>query len=145
MAPSTQQSGSTDVKKVMISSTAIDLPEHRDLVKDACLRQGMFPVMMEHLPAADADAIAESLRMVNEADIYLGIFAYRYGYVPQGYAISITGMEYNRAVERGIPRLIFLMDEEHDVKPADVERGDGAVKLDAFKERLKVELVVNLL
>ena len=52
MALSTQQSGSTDVKKVMISSTALDLPEHRDLVKDACLRQGMFPVMMEHLNAS---------------------------------------------------------------------------------------------
>src|SRR5438105_1614639 len=48
------------VKKVMISSTARDLPEHRDLVKDACLRQGMLPIMMEHLPASDADAIAES-------------------------------------------------------------------------------------
>jgi Domain of unknown function (DUF4062) len=83
MAPPSQQLGSKDVKKVMISSTALDLPEHRDLVKDACLRQGMFPVMMEHLPAADATAIAESLRMVNEADIYLGIFAYRYGSSPR--------------------------------------------------------------
>src|SRR6266536_2106934 len=143
MAPSTQQSGSTDVKKVMISSTAIDLPEHRDKVLNACLRQGMFPVMMEHLPAADADAIKESLRMVNEADIYLGIFAYRYGYAPKGYDISITEMEYNRAVERGIPRLIFLMDKDHPVKPTDVETGDGAVKIEALKERLKKERVVN--
>ncbi len=61
MASSTQQSGSSDVKKVMISSTAHDLPEHRDLVKDACLRQGMFPVMMEHMAAVDANAIEESL------------------------------------------------------------------------------------
>ena len=106
MPPPTQQSGSTNVKKVMISSTAIDLPEHRDLVKDACLRQGMFPVMMEQMPAANATAIEESLRIVNEADIYLGIFAYRYGYVPEGYDTSITEMEYNRAVQRGIPCLI---------------------------------------
>ncbi len=143
MAPPTQQSGSTDVKKVMISSTAIDLPEHRDLVKDACLRQGMFPVMMEHLPAADADAIAESLRMVNEADIYLGIFAYRYGYVPEGYHISITEMEYNCAVERGIPRLIFLMHKKHPLTAEDFETGESAVKIEALKKRLKVERVVN--
>src|SRR6266568_7801484 len=143
MAPSTQQSGSTDVKKVMISSTAIDLPEHRDLVKDACLRQGMFPVMMEHLPAADADAVAESLRMVNEADIYLGIFAYRYGYVPEGYHISITEMEYNCAVERGIPRLIFLMHKKHPLTAEDFETGESAVKIEALKKRLKVERVVN--
>src|SRR6266571_2587115 len=143
MAPSTQQSGSTDVKKVMISSTAIDLPEHRDLVKDACLRQGMYPVMMEHMAAADATAIEESLRIVNEADIYLGIFAYRYGYIPQGYTISITEMEYNRAAERGIPRLIFLMHKKHPLTAEDFETGEGAVKIETLKERLKEERVVN--
>ncbi len=83
MAPPTQQSGSNDVKKVMISSTAINLPEHRDLVKDACERQGMFPVMMEHLPASSADAIQGSMKMVNEVDAYLGVFAYRYGFIPK--------------------------------------------------------------
>lgn len=63
-------------KRVMISSTVRDLPEHRKEVMDACLRSGMFPKMMEHLPAGDADAIAESLRMVDEADIYVGVFAH---------------------------------------------------------------------
>ncbi|HEY3227878.1 MAG TPA: DUF4062 domain-containing protein, partial [Roseiflexaceae bacterium] len=128
---------------VMISSTARDLPEHRKEVLDACLRQGMFPVMMEHLPASDADAIAESLRMVDEAAIYLGIFAHRYGYVPKGHDISITEMEYNRAVERGIPRLLFLMHEDHQLKAADVEKGAGATKLEAFKARVGVERVAG--
>ena len=143
MQPSSPGAGTTDVKKVMISSTALDLPEHRNQVRDACLRQGMFPLMMEYLPASDAEAIAESLRMVNEADLYLGIFAYRYGYVPKGYDISITEMEYNRAVERGIPRLLFLMHEDHLLRPADVETGAGAVKLEALKARLKTERVMN--
>ncbi len=143
MQPSSPGAGSTDVKKVMISSTALDLPEHRNQVRDACLRQGMFPLMMEYLPARDAEAIAESLRMVNEADLYLGIFAYRYGYVPKGHDISITEMEYNRAVERGIPRLLFLMHEKHPLTAADVEKGEGAVKLEALKVRLKTERVVN--
>lgn len=137
------QISSTGKKIVMISSTARDLPEHRKEVLDACLRQGMFPLMMEHLPANDADAIAESLRMVNEVDIYLGIFAYRYGYIPKHHTISITEMEYNRAIERGIPRLIFLMHEDHPLKAADVERGEGATKLETLKERLKTEQVVN--
>jgi hypothetical protein len=38
---------------VMISSTARDLPDHRQKVMDACIRQDMFPTMMEHLPALD--------------------------------------------------------------------------------------------
>src|SRR5205823_8778659 len=68
--------------RVMISSTARDLPEHRKEVMDACLRQGMFPIMMEHLPASDAEAVPASLKMVDEAEIYLLILAHRYGYVP---------------------------------------------------------------
>ncbi|HKS41868.1 MAG TPA: DUF4062 domain-containing protein [Blastocatellia bacterium] len=134
---------SENKKKVFVSSTARDLPEHRKEVMDACLRQGMFPKMMEHLPASDANAIAESLRLVDEADIYVGIFAHRYGYVPKGYDISITEMEYNRAVELGIPRLIFLTHKEHLFKEDDFETGEGAQKLRAFKERLAVEQVVN--
>ncbi len=128
MAQPSQQPATTGRKTVMISSTARDLPEHRQEVLNACLRQGMFPSMMEHLPASDSEAIATSLKMVDEADIYLGIFAHRYGYVPAGHDISITEMEYNRAVERGIPRLIFLMHDDHPIKAADVEKGEGAVK-----------------
>src|SRR6266566_3212136 len=139
----TQQSGSTDVKKVMISSTAIDLPEHRDLVKDACERQGMFPVIMEHLPASSADAIQASMKMVNEVDAYLGVFAHRYGFIPEGHNISITEMEYNRAVERDIPRLIFIMDKAHPIHIDDVETGEGATKLKAFKDLLTSRNIVN--
>ena len=128
---------------VMISSTALDLPEHRGQVRDACLERGMFPLMMDHLPASSADAIAESLRMVNEAEIYVGVFAHRYGYVPDGHPISITEMEYNRAVERGIPRLIFLMDRTHPIQIDAVEQGEAAGKLNTLKERLKKEQVVK--
>lgn len=133
----------SDRKVVIVSSTARDLPDHREEVMEACLRQGMFPKMMEHLPASDADAIAKSIELVDEADYYVGIFAYRYGYAPKGYDISITEMEYNRAVERNIPRLIFLIHEDHPVKIADVETGEGLEKLKALKERLKTERVVN--
>lgn len=69
---------------VMISSTVRDLHEHRQGVIDACLRQGMFPKMMEHLAAADDGGLAESMRLVDEADVYLDIFGHRYGHVPKG-------------------------------------------------------------
>ncbi|MEE8450450.1 MAG: DUF4062 domain-containing protein [Thermoguttaceae bacterium] len=128
---------------VMISSTIRDLPDHRQGVLDACLRQGMFPKMMEHLPANDDDAIANSLALVDEADIYVGIFAYRYGYIPKGRTKSVTQLEYEHAVKRGIPRKIFVMHKDHPVKPADVETGDGAEKLAKFKEKLKADNFVN--
>ncbi len=129
-------------KTVMISSTARDLPEHRKEAMDACLRQGMFPAMMEHLPANDEEAISASLKLVDEADIYLGVFAHRYGYVPKGHDISVTEMEYNRAVERKIPRLIFVMGKGHLLTADDVEI-ENAAKLKAFKERVQTENIVN--
>lgn len=132
--------------RVYISSTARDLPEHRQEVVEACLRQSMFPVMMEHLPANDAEAILDSLKMVDEADIYVGLFAHRYGYVPKENnprQISITEMEYERAVERNIPRLIFLMDRAHPITIDAVEQGEGALKLVELKKRAEAEKVVN--
>ncbi len=128
----------------IISSTVRDLPEYRDEVMHGCLRLDVFPKMMEHLPALDADAIAASLTLVDQADLYIGIFAHRYGYVPaenNPRQISITEMEYERAVTRNIPRLIFLIDENHPVKPADFDKGASAEKLDAFKRRLNTERV----
>jgi tetratricopeptide (TPR) repeat protein len=132
-----------DVKKVMISSTARDLPEHRRAVEVACERQGMFTVKMEDLPAMDADAIEASLGMVEDADFYVGVFAHRYGYVPDGHDISVTEMEYNRAVELGKPLLIFFMHEDHPVKASDVETGPGAEKLKAFKNRVGKDRVAG--
>ena len=104
---------SKPIRKVMISSTAIDLPQHPKEAMEACLRQGMFPIMMEYLPASDAAAIEASHKMVDDADIYVLILGHRYGYVPRQnnkWRISITEMEYNRAVKREIPVLIFVMD-----------------------------------
>ena len=89
----------------MISSTARDLPDYREQVRDACLEAELQPRMMEHLPASDAGAIEASLAMVDQADVYLGIFAYRYGTILDGRERSITHMEYERATKRGIPRL----------------------------------------
>lgn len=124
---------------VMISSTTLDLPEYRGQVRDACLRASAHPSMMEQLPALDADAICVSRKMVDEADVYVGIFAHRYGHIPVGHHISITEMEYERAVDLGIPRLIFLMHEDVALRATHVDKGEKGEKLDKLKERLKAE------
>jgi hypothetical protein len=130
------------VRVVMVSSTARDLPQHREHVMAACLMQNLFPKMMEYLPASDANAIKSSLQMVDEADLYVGVIAFRYGYVPKGHKVSITEMEYDRAGKRGIPRLMFLMHEDHPLRAADVETGPGAAKLRAFRERIGMDRVI---
>src|SRR5207302_4760000 len=124
-------------KVVMISSTARDLPKHREQVRLACERAGFEPrEMMEHLTAEDASPVEVSLRMVEQADVYLGILAYRYGTIPDGHDISITEMEYDRAVELKKPRLIFCAHKDHPVTITDVDTGPGAAKLQALKDRI---------
>src|SRR5215471_3571479 len=126
----------------MVSSTALDLPRHREQVMGACLMQNLFPKMMEYLPASDANAIKASMQMVDEADLYVGVIAFRYGYVPKGRRVSVTEMEYDRAGERGIQRLMFLMDEDHPLRASDVETGPGAAKIHAFRERIRLNRVI---
>ena len=122
---------------VMISSTARDLPDHREQVRLACIRAGFEPrEMMEHLTAEDASAVDVSLRMVEDADVYLGILAYRYGTIPPGAEISITEMEYDRAVKLDKPRLIFFIHKDHPVTIAEVDTGPSAAKLEALKKRI---------
>ena len=110
---------------------------------EACLQAEVLPKMMENLPATDSDAIDTSLEMVDRADIYIGIFAHRYGYIPEGNEHSITRMEYERAVEKGIPLLIFIVSEDVPVLPKDIDMGEVGAKLLAFKEELLRDHVVK--
>jgi hypothetical protein len=74
--------------------------------------------------------------MVDRADVYIGIFAWRYGHKPEGHDISITEMEFNRAVEREIPILVFVIHKEHPLTIEMVETDkDAQQKLTALKER----------
>ncbi len=133
---------------VMISSTIRDLPDHREQAKDACLRTSFFPVMMEQSPAAPRDAVTESLRLVESAPVYIGIYAHRYGFVPEDDAInpdriSVTEMEYLHAKKLGKERLIFVMHDDHPMKSGDIDKGDKAAKLQAFKDRVMGENIVQ--
>ena len=132
-----------DRKIVMISSTARDLPEHRDYVRIACEIHGFEPrEMMEHLTASDSDAVAASLGMVANADIYIGIFGHRYGYIPNGSDISITEMEYRKAEILGKTILCFIMHEKHEITGNDFDVGPEAIKLKKLKDEIKQKRVV---
>jgi tetratricopeptide (TPR) repeat protein len=125
----------------MISSTALDLPEHRALAHKACLDAGVFPIGTEQLPARDETGIAASLRMVEQADIYIGVYAFRYGWVPEGRDVSITEMEFDHALKRkaeGTLReiLVFTAHEEHTFPAGHIEANEVAQeKLGKFKTR----------
>jgi len=100
--------------------------------------------MMEHLGASADTAISVSLRMVDEADIYIGVYGFRYGYVPHGHQKSVTHLEYLRAVARNLPRIVLIMDADHPLRAGDVETGAGATKLEEFKAKVQTENIALL-
>jgi hypothetical protein len=128
---------------VMISSTTVDLPEHRHETKEAILRVGHNPVMMEHGSAEwNSDAIKFSLQKVEKAQVYIGIFALRYGFIPDDpirnpNRLSITEMEYRHAQKLGIPTLIYIAKKSH---PFEEEQIDFEPEKREKLKRLKDEL-----
>jgi hypothetical protein len=69
---------------IFISSTHDDLVEYRQAVRDVLLELGFHPVMMEYFPAMDTLAVKGCMDKVDSAAVYVGIFAHRYGYCPDG-------------------------------------------------------------
>jgi hypothetical protein len=71
-------------------------------------------VSMEDYTASDERPLDKCLADVGECDVYVGIFAHRYGFMlPHGNpeALSITELELEHARNLKKPCLIFLHDE----------------------------------
>jgi Domain of unknown function (DUF4062) len=103
------------VLRIFISSTAVDLLDYRDKVRDAVLRLEKLPIAMETFSAQSGQAAAECTRMAAEADALVCIVAHRYGYVPPKELggdgeRSITWLEVAAAKEAGKPVFAFLVD-----------------------------------
>lgn len=128
--------------RVFISSTVLELPEHRAAAVDACLRVGVEPIVMESWVGSDADDLQQAWTELDRSDIYLAILSFRYGHIPPGQEKSLTELEYERAVELGIPRLVFLMSDDHPVRVADVETGPSARQLESFKAAIRKSSIV---
>jgi hypothetical protein len=146
--PRIPKPGSTPAR-VCISSTFLDNVFRRKIVEDAVIRAGMVPVGMERFTASPHPTVAECMRLVAECDIYVGILAHRYGWIPDGYDRSITELEYDAAREAGKPCLVFMVDENEPVNVRDAfDQGDDRwlkqPKLQAFKRKCANDLMLGV-
>lgn len=128
--------------RVFVPSTWLDLQEHREAARAAIRQIGAVDVAMEHLGARDELPKRESLRLVREeSDIFIGIYAHRYGSVPEGDVVSITEAEYLEASSAGLTRLIYLVDDDAPWIPAHIDHGASLEKLARFKSHLRASHV----
>jgi hypothetical protein len=97
---------------IYVSSTYADLKDMREVVYHALRKMKHDVIAMEDYIATDKRPLDKCLADVAQCDIYIGIYAWRYGYIPPEQEKSITELEYREAVRKGKPCLLFLLDEE---------------------------------
>lgn len=128
---------------VMVSSTFIDLKEHRAALIKAINQLDLKAVVMENDAAKTIDVIESSLQMVQKASAYIGVISHKYGQVPPDELrnpdnLSLTELEFNEALKLSRPILLFIMGDNHPLTRADVETDPEKLqKLNAFRERAK--------
>jgi len=101
-------------------------------------------VAMEDYAAADERPVSRCLADVEKCDFYVGIFAKRYGFIPPNHSgdnpkgRSITELEYRHACEKKKKCFIFLVDGKGKWPLEQIEKGEGANKLETLCEELKL-------
>jgi hypothetical protein len=123
--------------RAFISSTYRDLIGHRHAVAEALERLGIQLQRMETFGARPEDATQACLVEIEASDIFVGIYAKKYGYIPANSDISITEAEFNYACHLRRPTFCFFVDEGYPWPHQLVETEPGASLLSRFKARVE--------
>jgi len=126
--------------KVFLSSTYNDLVEHRKAAHDALEQLGLHVIWMEAFGARPEDSKVACLKEVEESDLFVGIYAHRYGWIPANEEFSITEQEFNHAQKLSKPTFGFIVDDDFIWHQKHWEH-DKKAKLDAFLSKVKTQPV----
>jgi hypothetical protein len=129
--------------RAYLSSTYSDLRDCREAVRVALTRQSVDVLAMEGYVAGDERPLDKCLADVAKCDLYIGIFAWRYGFVPPGHAQSITELEYREALRLNIPCLIFLLAEDAWWPRPSMDLGTKAAPIEALRAELQLRHTIS--
>jgi hypothetical protein len=127
--------------KIFLSSTYQDLVAHREAAARAIERLGQHSVRMEVFGARPLEATSACLEEISDSDALIGLYAHRYGYVPNGQPKSITEQEFDFAREKEKPTFCFVVDDEYPWPPKHVETEPGRTCLREFRQRLRYRYI----
>jgi len=128
--------------QVFISSTFADLSDERRQILNILLMADCIPAGMENFVATDDEQFNVIKKVIDLCDYYILIIGKRYGSINEKTGISYTEMEYNYAIDKGIPVLVFALDDsiklpERKIEKDDIKKGKLAeFKNKAMKNRL---------
>ena len=119
-----------------LSSSYRDLKPERATVAAALRAKGHAVTAMEGYPFSAECPVERCRSDAREADVLVGLFARRYGYVPPGESISITEIEYRSAVDAGTPIVCLLLDDATEWPERWTDAGSGGASLAALRREL---------
>ena len=123
--------------KIFVASTFEDLFTHRDAARRSILTTGNISEDMLHWPAVERPPLDESLQRLRSSNLLILLIAHRYGQPPEGHDKSITELEYDEAVARGIPILCFTVDPKYAWPPDFVDMDPKTrSRLEAFTRKV---------
>lgn len=122
--------------QVFVSSTYSDLIDERKKVLDILLMADCIPAGMEAFVATDEKQFDVIKKVIDLCDYYILIIGSRYGSVNEATGLSYTEMEYNYALDKKVPVLVFALDDSVVLNDDKKERDDiKRGKLAEFKSR----------
>ncbi len=129
---------------IYVSATFKDLVAHREAVREAIRRLDHVDVSMEHYVAEAKRPVVRCLDDVRRCDLYIGLFARRYGFVPPGSERSITEQEYRAALKHGKDMLCFLLRDDVQWPEEFVDQGESAQKMKALRDEISLNYLTGL-
>lgn len=97
--------------KVFLSSTYRDLIKHRAAATAALERLAVPTGRMEIFGARAEEPLTACIEEIEKCDLFVGVYAHRYGFTPNDEDRSITEIEYDYAKAREKPIFCFIVDE----------------------------------
>ena len=127
--------------QIFISSTYKDLKDERQAAVSAILKAGHIPAGMELFTAGDESQMETIKRWINESDIFMLILGGRYGSIEPTTGLSYTELEYDYAVNSGMPYFAVVIEEsalEQKVKDngRDVIETENTKQLNTFRKKV---------
>jgi hypothetical protein len=96
--------------QTFVSSTYEDLKDHRAHVIKALRKSGIFVDPMEDWTAESDEPKVFSQDRVKGCHFCVLLVAFRRGYIPENETLSVTQLEYQAAIEKGMDVLVYLLD-----------------------------------
>lgn len=125
--------------QIFISSTYSDLKSERKEIFQSLISANYIISGMEFFPAAGIKQFEYIKKIIDDCDYYVLIISGRYGTLNSSKGISFTEQEYDYAIQKGLPILVFIKENFMDL--CTMSGGKDSDKLVNFVDKVQKNIL----